>query len=84
MDMLANEETSGSEQYSSPMQDDYSEDEDSFAGIVLPYLYEPSESQASSNSSSREDSELSCYHNIIYRITKFQKFQNTHFSYPLI
>ena len=34
MDVLANEETSGSEQYSSPMQDDYSEDEDSFAGIV--------------------------------------------------
>ena len=59
MDVLANEETSGSEQYSSPMQDDYSEDEDSFAGIVLPYLYEPSDSQASSNSSSSEDSELS-------------------------
>ena len=35
MDVLANEETSGSEQYSSPtMQDDYSEDEDSFVGIV--------------------------------------------------
>ena len=31
MDVLAN---GGSEQYSSPMQDDYSEDEDSFAGIV--------------------------------------------------
>ena len=56
MDVLAN---GGSEQYSSPMQDDYSEDEDSFAGIVLLYLYEPSDSQASSNSSSSEDSELS-------------------------
>ena len=39
MDVLVNEETSGSEQYSNPMQDDYSEDEDSFAVIVLPYLY---------------------------------------------
>ena len=28
------------------MLDDYSEDEDSFAGIVLSYLYEPSDSQA--------------------------------------
>ena len=31
------------------------QDEDTFAGIVLHYLYEPSDSQASSNSSSSEE-----------------------------
>ena len=36
------------------------QDEDTFAGIVLRYLYEPSDSQASGNSSSSSEETRNC------------------------